>query len=238
MQFLLDGGRAGGKRLLSEETFAELFTPQTIAPFDMYPTTRLTKPHWMTYGLGWFQQDYRGQAVDFHTGSIDGMVAIHGLIRDEHLGVYVLGNLDHAELRHALMYTVFDRFAGRSDHDWSADFLKLYGGLQAEEQQARAKRDSRRATGTAPSLPAKQFAGDYVDPLHGDISVTYDSAGLAIHYGAAFVGTLEHWHYNTFRATWKAAWRPPELVNFALDADGQPATLEMMGARFSRKPPA
>ena len=29
----------GGKRLLGEPTFAELFTPQTIAPFDMYPTT-------------------------------------------------------------------------------------------------------------------------------------------------------------------------------------------------------
>jgi CubicO group peptidase (beta-lactamase class C family) len=235
MQFLLDGGRTGDKRLLSKETFAELFTPQTIAPFDMYPTTRVTRPHWMTYGLGWFQQDYRGQAVDFHTGSIDGMVAIHGLIRDEHLGVYVLGNLDHAEVRHALMYTVFDRFAGRSDHDWSADFLKLYGGLQAEEQQSRAKRDARRAMGTSPSLPVRQFAGDYVDPLHGDVSVTYDSAGLAIHYGAAFVGTLEHWHYNTFRATWKASWRAPELVNFALDADGQPAALEMMGARFARK---
>jgi hypothetical protein len=81
----------------------------------------------------------------------------------------------------------------------------------------------------------RHFAGDYVDPLHGDVSVTYDSAGLGIHYGAAFVGTLEHWHYNTFRATWKAAWRAPELVNFALDSDGQPATLEMMGARFSRK---
>ena len=42
MQFLLDGGRiggSGGKRLLGEATFAELFKPQTIAPFDMYPTT-------------------------------------------------------------------------------------------------------------------------------------------------------------------------------------------------------
>ena len=111
MQFLLDGGRVGGKsgtRLLSEPVFAELFRPQAIAPYDFYPTTRLTKPHWMTYGLGWFQQDYHGRAIDFHTGSLDGMVTIHGLIRDEQLGVYVLSNLDHAELRHALMYTVFD----------------------------------------------------------------------------------------------------------------------------------
>ncbi len=129
MKFMLDGGRVGGRsgtRLLSEASFRELFTPQTIAPYEMYPTTRITKPHWMTYALGWFQQDYRGQALDFHTGSIDGMVAIHGLVRDEGLGVYVLGNLDHAELRHAIMYTVIDRYAGHRDHDWSAEFLKLY----------------------------------------------------------------------------------------------------------------
>ena len=31
-------------------------------------------------GLGWFQHDYRGRRVDFHTGSIDGMVAIVGLL--------------------------------------------------------------------------------------------------------------------------------------------------------------
>ena len=143
---MLDGGRVGGrsgKRLLSEESFHELFTPQTIAPYEMYPTTRITRPHWMTYGLGWFQQDYRGQALDFHTGSIDGMVAIHGLVRDEGLGVYVLGNLDHAELRHAIMYTVIDRYAGRRDHDWSAEFLKLYDGLRSEADQERATEERR-----------------------------------------------------------------------------------------------
>ena len=40
MQFLLDGGRVGGasgKPLLSEATVAELFKPQTIAPFEMLP---------------------------------------------------------------------------------------------------------------------------------------------------------------------------------------------------------
>ena len=183
----------------------------------MYPTTRLTRPHWMTYGLGWFQQDYHGRAVDFHTGSIDGMVAIHGLIRDERLGVYVLGNLDHAEVRHALMYTVFDRYAGASDRDWSAEFLKLYGGLRTKPTR-RARKRKRRVAGTSPSLPLPQFAGDYADPLHGDVEVTDDAGGLGLRYGAAFVGTLEHWHFNTFRATWKAVWRAPELVNFVLDS--------------------
>ena len=238
MQFLLDGGRVGGldgKRLISERSFAELFTPQTIAPFDMYPTTRITKPHWMTYGFGWFQQDYRGQAVDFHTGSIDGMVAIHGLIRDERLGVYVLANLDHAELRHAIMYTVFDRYAGRSDRDWSTEFLALYDGLRKEADEERAKEDARRVPNTSPSVPIQKLAGTYADPLHGEVVVTADESGLRLQYGSAFVGTLAHWHYNTFRATWKATWREPALVTFDLDEDGQPHTLEMMNARFIRR---
>ena len=157
MQFLLDGGRAGGasgKRLLSRgRSSRELFKPQTIAPFDMYPTTRLVKPHWMTYGLGWFQQDYRGRAVDFHTGSIDGMVAIHGLIRDERLGVYVLGNLDHAEAASRAHVHGVRSVRGPADRDWSAEFLKLYGELEREADEARRRREAQRVAGTSPSLP-------------------------------------------------------------------------------------
>lgn len=238
MQFLLDAGRVGGpegRRLISEKSFAELFTPQTIAPFDMYPTTKVTKPHWMTYGFGWFQEDYRGQKVDFHTGSIDGMIAIHGLIRDDRLGVYVLANLDHAELRHAIMYTVFDRYLGAPGRDWSAEFLKLYADLQKDADAERAKKESQRVHGTSPSLPLEKYAGTYSDPLYGDVTVTSDARGLQIGYGSAFVGTLAHWNYDTFRATWKAAWRDPSLVTFVLDENGQPQTLRMMDERFTRR---
>ena len=71
------------------------------------------------------------------------MVAIAGLIRDERLGVFVLANLDHAELRHALMLDVFDRYLGRPRRDWSAELLKLYGDLQ--RRPMRAERRRRRA---------------------------------------------------------------------------------------------
>lgn len=238
IQFLLDGGRVGGaegKRLLSERTFAELFRPQTIAPETMYPTTRLVKPHWMTYALGWFQQDYRGRAVDFHTGSIDGMIAILGLIRDERLGVFVLGNLDHAELRHALMYTVFDRYAGKSDRDWNAALLELYGEATKRAEQGRARVEAQRVRGTSPSLSLDKYAGTYKDPLRGEVVVTLDEGILQVRYGTGYAGPLEHWHFNTFRASWTADWRGTTLVNFLLGAaTGQPEVLELMGGRFVR----
>jgi CubicO group peptidase (beta-lactamase class C family) len=236
MQFLLDGGTMNGRPLLKPETVAELFRPQVIVGADgFYPTARLTKPHWTTYALGWFQQDYRGRAVDFHTGSIDGMVAIHGLIRDQRLGVYILGNRDHAELRHALMLNVFDRYLGTSDRDWSSDLRTLYAGLQKDAEEKRLKEEERRVTGTSPSLPLERYAGTYTDELFGDVVISFDGTGLRARYGTAFVGALEHWNYDTFKAIWEAAWRGSALLTFVLDAAGQPSRLEGMGARFSRK---
>ena len=97
------------------------------------------------------------------------------------------------------------------------------------------KKESTRVRDTSPSLPPDKFAGTYTDPLHGAVVITHDGDGLHIQYGRAFVGTLEHWHYNTFRATWNAAWREPALVTFGLDENGQPHTVEMMNALFTRR---
>jgi CubicO group peptidase (beta-lactamase class C family) len=235
MQMLLDGGTVNGRVLLKPETIAELFKPQSIVtPQAFYPTARLTKPHWMTYGLGWFQQDYRGRAVDFHTGSIDGMVAIHGLIRDERLGVYVLANRDHTELRHALMLNVFDRFTGVSERNWSAELLKLYGDMEHEADQRRKAEAAKRVAGTSPSLVLDRYAGRYTDPLFGDVIVGLEGGTLRLRYGTAYTGPLEHWHYDTFRATWEAPWRGTALVTFGLDANGRPATLRVLGGTFRR----
>jgi CubicO group peptidase (beta-lactamase class C family) len=137
LAFLLAGGKQGGQALLSETTLAELFRPQMLIRDGFYPSARLTKPHWTSYGLGWFQQDYDGRALDFHTGSIDGMVAICGLVRDEQLGVVVLANLDHAELRHAIMLRVLDAFGRGARRDWSAELLST-------PRRARSGRSSRK----------------------------------------------------------------------------------------------
>jgi len=236
---LLARGRApSGRVLLTPETVDELFAPQTLVTREaFYPTARLTKPKWTTYGLGWFQQDYRGHAVDYHTGSIDGMVAIHGLLRDHGVGVVVLANRDHAELRHAIMFDVFDRFIGGASRDWSGELKAFYDGLEREAESARAKADARRVAGTVPSLPLEHYTGIYADPLRGEVVVTLDGGRLRARYGSAFVGTLEHWNFDTFRATWDSAWRGTALVTFVLDASGQPSRVEAMGAQYTKREP-
>jgi CubicO group peptidase (beta-lactamase class C family) len=242
MRLLLSGGVSpDGQRLLSEATVSELFRPQTLVTrAAFYPTAEVTAPNWTTYGLGWFQQDYAGLKVDYHTGSIDGMVAICGLLRAQGIGVYVLSNLDHAELRHALMFTVFDRLLGRPARDWSAEFKTLYARLQKEGEDEEAKDEARRTPGTKPSLPLAAYAGRYSDPLFGAVDVSLDAEGQSLRasYGGAFVGKLEHWNFDTFRARWNAKWRGTSSASFVLDPNGKPTELRMMGATFRRSPEA
>ena len=233
---LLNNGRAGDRVLLSPATVEELFKPQTlVTSAGFYPTARLTRPKWTTYGLGWFQQDYRGRAVDYHTGSIDGMVAMHGLLRDANAGVIVLANRDHVELRHAIMLNVFDRLIGGATRDWSSELRTLYDGIQKEADAERQKAEARRVTGTSPTLALARYAGTYSDPLRGDVVVTVEGNQLRARYGGAYAGILEHWNYDTFRARWDAAWRGSTLLTFAIDATGQPSRLQVMGGSFVRR---
>lgn len=236
VRFILDSGRVDGNRLLKPETFTELFKPQTMVPAgEFYPTARLTHPHWTTYGLGWFQQDYNGRAVDFHTGSIDGMVAIIGLIPDERLGVYVLANADHVEARHALMLKVFDLWgpSPARGRDWSRELRTLYGDIQTKATLAAKAEEAKRVTGTKPTLPLARYAGVYSDSLYGDVTVTAGGDGLRLRVGT-LEGSLEHWQYDTFRIRWDNRWQGGELLTFILGTDGAPSRVEMGGHTFSR----
>jgi CubicO group peptidase (beta-lactamase class C family) len=233
-RFILDSGRVGGRRLLKEATFREMLTPQTIADPAIYETFALIKPHFITYGLGWFLHDYRGQAVAMHTGSINGMSAIIGLIPDQRLGVYVLANGDHVELRHALMLEVFDRFTGQPPQNWSARLLTLYGGLREQAVAAQRQAEQRRATDTHPSLPLARYAGTYESPTYGRVVVTEQGGALRLQFGKR-IGDLSHWQYDTFQSRWTDAALSRSLVVFDPDGAGNVSGVRAFGATFTRQ---
>jgi len=221
MRFLLDSARVGGKRLLSARGYAELFAPHILVDEkQFYPTAKLTHPRFQAYGQGWLLEDSRGEFVAFHTGSIDGMTAIVGLIPERRLGVVIFANRDHAELRHALMYTVFDRYLGPTKHDWSAEMLTLYSGLREEGKKAERQIDAAHVPGTQPSLPLARYAGVYTDSLYGTATVKMEGKKLVVSFGPLSVADLEHWHYDSFMAHWHDAYRGRQLVTFRIAEDG------------------
>ncbi len=234
MSFLLDSGRVGGKRLLTKKTYKKLFKPQAMVPLDeFYPTAELTRPHWTTYGLGGFQEDYNGRMLNFHTGSLNGMVAIIGLVQDVRFGVYVLANVDHAEIRHALMYKATDLYLGNPPRDWSTELNKLYSARRKAGDSLRIATDAKKVIGTRPSLPLSNYAGTYEDPLLGRMVVVEAGGKLRISMGPRYGGELEHWQNDTFRVHYDKRWQGTDQISFTI-GNGMATALNIAGYSLAR----
>jgi hypothetical protein len=162
-----------------------------------------------------------------HTGSIDGMCAIIGLLPDKRTGVYILENLDHAELRHALMYSALDLYTGGSTRDWSADVHKLFNDLRRPAGAVAAARSSVR-----PALPLDRYAGTYVDSAYGTVQVTNTSGVLKATIGKDAAADLEAWEYETFRT--HPATGNPSALSFVSDGAGHVTAVRMSGISFAK----
>ncbi|MBX2874437.1 MAG: serine hydrolase [Saprospiraceae bacterium] len=236
MQFLLDTGKVNGRALLELETYQELFKPQVIIPREQfYPTTALTNPTWTTYGLGWFQHDYQGYALQFHTGSLPGTVAIIGLVPELDLGVYMLGNLDHAEVRHALLYQVIDAFRGEMTQDWSTEFKRLYKQIATRQTLQRKELMLSRQSETRTSKRIADYVGIYYDPFWGKVEIQESDDKLQLKVSSQLGAELEHWHYDTFNAEWSRKWMGDTLISFELaELNGEVETLKIGNRQYKR----
>jgi CubicO group peptidase (beta-lactamase class C family) len=232
---MLDSSKYSGGKLLKATTWNELFKPQVfVTASQFYPTAQLTKPNWTTYGLGWFQQDYKGRKVNFHTGSLAGETAIHGQLPSEKLAVYIFGNLDHAEVRHALMFKAFDHFGLGGTRDWSTDFYNLYKKLNDAGEREERKQEAARVNGTKPSQVISNYVGTYTSPLYGELVVTAKDNSLLISMNNTAKATLEHWNYDSFRGYYEKRWWGKTTANFSIDSRGKISSVVIEGMQFNR----
>ncbi len=231
----LGEGEYDGRRLLSEEVIREMHAPQTVVRIgaeteEMYPET-----HFMAYGLGWRLQDYRGKKIVRHGGALDGMRTHVGLIPEEELGVVVITNFTASSVPQAIMYHIFDAFLGPRDKDWSAVMLAASRRSQARADSTRRAEEAERVTDTRPSLPLEGYVGTYEDGLYGSVLVRVEGERLVVEVGPQFVGELSHWHYDTFRSTWRDWTLGRAWVTFQLGRDGNAESMTVSGFGEFRK---
>ncbi|AKA35517.1 sulfatase-like hydrolase/transferase [Flagellimonas lutaonensis] len=237
LKFLDNDGIVGQDTLLKKETFDYLFKPHAfVTDTGFYPTQQLTNPNWKTYGLGWFQHDYRGQKLDFHTGSITGLVAMAGLMRDKDVAVYVFANLDHAELRHAILYKAIDLFAFDDiSRGWHKEISQLYGDFKSQNKMRLAKMKEERAKDTNTTLPLTAYEGSYHHTMLGEVSVKIDGDGLLLVFNDFLKLEGKHWHYDTFVSTKNNPYYLETLFQFHLNPQGEVAVLEAFGEHFLKR---
>jgi CubicO group peptidase (beta-lactamase class C family) len=232
----LGEGAYKGARLISTGAAKEMQEPQTIIPNDPQLSLFMPDAHFRSYGLGWMLSDYKGRKVVQHGGAIDGMIAMVGMIPEEKLGVVVLSNLQGQLLPTALMFRIFDAYLGGSRKDWAGDMFKAIKGLEDQGKAAQKKMEESRVKGTQPSLALEKYAGTYKDEAFGDAKVALESGKLVLRT-PAFSADLEHWHYDTFRASMRESpGGSKALITFTLNSQGKTDGLNIsdMGLAFKR----
>jgi CubicO group peptidase (beta-lactamase class C family) len=231
-QFLLRGAVTGsGQRLISEGMTKEMFKPQSlIATDDFYPTTQLTRPDWTSYGLGWFQQNFQGRKIDFHTGSLSGLIAIIGLDRAEDRAVIVLGNRDHAEMRHAVLWEVMDNGTGGVSRDWNQEIWALYSGRDVNSDESWAETRKQRLQKTRPSLSEENYLGNWESPALGEITIERQGSNMVLKTKKVSM-PMSHWHLDIFLVE-HSPWGMREFAEFRIGPDGKIANLVVFGENF------
>ena len=236
LKFIVNKGVVGNDTILQPTTFKTLFQPHTLIPKNQfYPTASLTQPNWISYGLGWFQHDYRGHKLDFHTGSLQGLVAIAGVIHDTNTAVYVFANLDHAELRHAILYQAMDLFAfDDSSTNWHPRIFEHYQKLKEKRKERLQKEVKARIPNTSPSLELPAYSGTYHHPLCGQLTITVENDSLLLDFNDFESMRARHWHYDTFRTATSKRWTSPNLVSFQLNGQAKVESLHFWGYTFTK----
>jgi CubicO group peptidase (beta-lactamase class C family) len=235
LRLQLGEGAFENRRLISASAVKTMREPQTIISNDPQLSVMMPEARFTSYGLGWFLHDYHNRKVIQHGGSIDGMIALIGMIPEEKLGVAILSNLNGNQLPWALMYRVFDAYLGRPAQDWSAKFLATRRELLERARAAAKKVEEGQVKGTKPSLALDQYAGSYQDEMYGEAKVIEEQGKLTLRYSETFSGVLEHWHYDTFRVKWSNPVLTEAFVTFTLNAQGKVEEMKVSGlADFKR----
>ncbi|MBV9925299.1 MAG: serine hydrolase [Acidobacteria bacterium] len=228
----LGRGTYQGKKIFSAAASREMWTPHTVVSGISESAEKFNPTvHFNLYGLGWFLGDYRGRKVVTHSGGLDGMTSRVALMPEENLGVVILTNSE-TPLQSFLYYKVFDVFTGAPARDWSADYLARAKAAREREAAEAKKIEEARVPNTKPSLPLDAYAGTYGGQMYGDAKVSEEGGHLVVRLlpSPAYVGDLEHWHFDTFRIKWRDSVvypYPRGWVTFQLDPRGKVSEMKL-----------
>lgn len=221
----LANGMYGGKQLISPAAVREMRRPHTIIQIDTLSQRLNPATHLRAYGLGWNMEDYRGRLVFAHGGNLDGMSSIVGLIPEENLGVVILVNMNQVALPTAIMRRLWDMQLGGTPGDWSSVLLKLRRDGIARSDSVERKLATDRIGRTRPSLALPSYAGTYSDSLYGQLAIRVEANKLVADAGPSWLGDVAHWHYDTFRITWRDPMMGKSFATFVI---GPSAKIEAM----------
>ncbi len=193
----LGDGTFEGKKVVEPSALRMVHAPQVVMDGSIEGDEKLFN----LYAMGWMVHAYRGRVMLEHGGNIDGFTAMVSFMPKEKIGMAILSNLDGSVFPTLVRNTIYDILLGSERKDWSAYGKSMMLGIDSAtasmKEMTGATRDIGRVSGTSPSHPLRDYAGEFESPGYGVMTVEQDGKKLKATFNG-ISSTLEHFHYDVF----------------------------------------
>lgn len=225
----MNNGIYKGKQIISDNSFYELTSAQTVMPIFKGSKNLWPGIHFKAYGLGWELFDFNGHKIMAHSGGSVGMTSRIVIMPDEKFGFAILTNSINY-LFMALSYHILELYTGEPTKNWSEVFQYINKLNIEHREKENEKIEANRNSNAKPSCAIEDFAGVYESKLYGNAKVELSEGKLLLKLLPApkLIGELTHWHYNTFKIKLRnSPFLPEGFVSFKLDKDGRPEEMQI-----------
>jgi CubicO group peptidase (beta-lactamase class C family) len=195
--FQLGDGSYDGKRIVSQNNLKLVHTGQTaMTNLPEFFSQNGLGP--MAYAMGWVDTTFRGHHMVWHNGGIDGFHSLVTLLPEDNIGIVLLSNLSSNSALEPIAYSAFDRMLGLSLDPWLERYKSLEEKAKKAEEEAKKNKVSTAKTGTQPSHPMADFAGEYTNPGYGTVKIAQNGQDLSIQINQMEPYPFVRVHYDIF----------------------------------------
>lgn len=203
---------------ISAEVLAAAHAPQMLVPAGTSPFPELELTG---YAFGWVVGRFRGRALVWHNGGVDGFATQTLLLPHEGIGAVVCANVFPSNVPFGVVLDIADALLGVDEPpSWQA---KLRAPEMSEQAPPPPDRAAEPTNPPARALPA--YAGTYEHGGYGRLVVSVDRDVLHVRLGDYDVAT-SHRHFET----WDLRYEPLDAdgtVTFTPGADGEIKTADV-----------
>jgi CubicO group peptidase (beta-lactamase class C family) len=238
---LMNDGKVGGRAVIPPAVLKATLEPAIALPNAQLESRGYGELLNQAYGTGRFTGSYRGHLLTSHGGDINGFHSQVSSMPYDGIGAIVLVIGDHAApLYNVVSYNIYERLLGMSQTPWSERILEIRKKGKEAGKQARAKAGAEQVSGTKPSHPLADYAGEFAHPAYGVVTISTKDDGLFFDFHKIRL-PLSHFHYDRFDTPddeQDGKWS----VNFSTSPQGEidkaVMSLDEAEATFTRRVPS
>ncbi len=195
---LMNDGKAGGKTVIPASVLKATLAPAIALPNTMLEARGFGELLNPVYGTGRWTASYRGHAISYHGGDINGFHSQVSLMPYDGIGAVVLVIGNHAApLYNVVSYGIYERLLGMSLTPWSERMLDIRLKGKEAGKAARARAGGERVAGTKPSHPLEDYVGEFEHSAYGVLTTSKSGEGLLFDFHKIRL-PLSHFHYDRF----------------------------------------